>query len=93
MEDGCTPARNYPVVSEEDMYRILSVKGLHPSRVVALMDAYSRGLIRCYVDGVVIYYRGRDKSLSTLGLASSGFARCPFDAPREKYPWILVIDT
>ena len=82
------PAREHPVVSEEDMQRVLSTKGLHPSWVASLMDAYSRGLIRYHEGGIVVYYKGLGSPSATLWLAASGSAVTPFDEPRGSLYWV-----
>ena len=83
------PAREFPMVSEEDMRCILSARNLHHSWVVPLMEAYSRGLI-CHRNGsVVLYYEGLDEPIHNLLLSLSGSATYPFYEPREEHPWDL----
>jgi len=73
-----------PVVSEEDMQRVLSMRDLHPSWIAPLMEAYSRGLVRYRKGSIVVYYKKQDGLSSCLWLTPPSYAPFPFN---RSYEW------
>jgi len=75
------PARELPLVSEEDMQRILRIKSLHPSWIAPLMEAYSHGLIRGFKGRVLFYDAALDKLHIVLWVAGANYVPAVFRAP------------
>ena len=73
-----------PVVPEEAMQRVLSMKNLHPSWVAPLLRAYSDGYVRYEDNTVCAYFLGAEGPHYQLLVTAKNYVLHPFNKPYKE---------